>query len=71
MKMPLPVRQHWQGLHSRDRTTIHNYFTRLSGERKEGNMGKHEIFVNLMNLIGSIDGAVTFMPMVSSITNIK
>ncbi|MCI9006219.1 MAG: ImmA/IrrE family metallo-endopeptidase [Lachnospiraceae bacterium] len=29
-------------------------------------MGKGEIFVNLMNLIGSIDGAVTFMPMVLS-----
>lgn len=29
-------------------------------------MGKHEIFVNLMNLIGSIEGAVTFMPMVSN-----
>lgn len=29
-------------------------------------MGKHEIFANLMNLIGSIEGAVTFMPMVSN-----
>lgn len=29
-------------------------------------MGKHEIFVKLVNLIGGMGGTVTFMPMVSS-----
>lgn len=51
MKMPLPVRQHWQGLHSRGRTTIHNYFTRLSGERKGENMDYRE---KIMECIGRI-----------------
>ncbi len=39
---------------------------RLPAEREEEIMGKHEIFVKLVNLIGGMGGTVTFMPMVSS-----